>query len=78
MDVISLYTNIPQDDGITVVCEAYEKYMYHNNSPPIPSRPTTLNKYSALYSKNVRSSSTEKTQYLQVHGMSINKILIYS
>ena len=33
--VTSLYTNIPQDEGITIVCEAYEKY--HNNSPPIPS-----------------------------------------
>ena len=35
MNVTSLYTNIPQDEGITTVCEAYDKY--HNNSPPIPS-----------------------------------------
>ena len=35
MDVTSLYTNVPQDAGITIVCEAYQKY--HNNSPPIPS-----------------------------------------
>jgi len=35
MDVTSLYTNILQDEGITIVCKAYEKY--HNNSPPIPS-----------------------------------------
>ena len=35
MDVTSLYTNIPQEEGITIVCQAYEKY--HNNSPPIPS-----------------------------------------
>ncbi|CAH3104105.1 unnamed protein product, partial [Pocillopora meandrina] len=34
MDVTSLYTNIPQEEGITIVCQAYEKY--HNNSPPIP------------------------------------------
>ena len=36
MDVTSLYKNIPQDEGITIVSRiAYEKY--HNNSPPIPS-----------------------------------------
>nr|XP_058953734.1 uncharacterized protein LOC131781097 [Pocillopora verrucosa] len=35
MDVTSLYTNIPQEEGITIVCQAYEKY--HNNNPPIPS-----------------------------------------
>ena len=35
MDVTSLYTNIPQDDGIQTVCSAYENF--HNNNPPIPS-----------------------------------------
>jgi len=35
MDVTSLYTNIPQEEGITTVCKAYEKY--HNYNPPIPS-----------------------------------------
>ena len=35
MHVTSLYTNIPQDEGFTIVWEAYDKY--HNNSPPIPS-----------------------------------------
>ena len=35
MDVTSLYTNIPQDEGIIIVCEAFEKY--YKNSPPIPS-----------------------------------------
>ena len=43
MDVTSLYTNIPQDEGITIACEAYDKY--HNNTPPNPSH--YLNKYSA-------------------------------
>ena len=36
MDVTSLYTNIPQEEGITTVCNAYETF--HNNNPPIPSR----------------------------------------
>ena len=35
MAVTSLYTNILQDEGITIVCEAYDRY--HNNSPSIPS-----------------------------------------
>ena len=35
MDVTSLYTNIPQEEGITTVCRAYQAF--HNNNPPIPS-----------------------------------------
>ena len=34
-DVTSLYTNIPQEEGITTVCKAYEAF--HDNKPPIPS-----------------------------------------
>ena len=36
MDVTSLYTNIPQEEGIMTVCKAYEGFHYYN--PPIPSR----------------------------------------
>ena len=35
MDVSSLYTNIPQEEGITTVCNAYENF--HKNNPPIPT-----------------------------------------
>ena len=35
MDVTSLYTNIPQEKGITIVCNAYE--LFHENNPPIPT-----------------------------------------
>ena len=35
MDVTSLHTKIPQDDGIQTVRNAYENF--HNNNPPIPS-----------------------------------------
>ena len=31
MDVTSLYTNIPQEEGITVVCNAYENF--HDQKP---------------------------------------------
>ena len=36
MDVTSLYTNIPQEEGMNTVCDAYDKF--HHNNPPIPSR----------------------------------------
>ena len=35
MDVTSLYTNIPQEEGITVVCKAYDSF--HKKNPPIPT-----------------------------------------
>ena len=35
MDVSSLYTNISQEEGIKIVCKAYETF--HNNDPPIPT-----------------------------------------
>ena len=35
MDITSLYTNIPQEEGITIVCNAYE--VFHENNPPIPT-----------------------------------------
>ena len=35
MDVTSLYTNIPQEEGINIVCKACEKFYKHNT--PIPT-----------------------------------------
>jgi len=34
MDVTSLYTNIPQEEGINTVCEAYKDF--HQGNPPYP------------------------------------------
>ena len=36
MDVTSLYTNIPQEEGITIICKAYETF--YQNKPSIPSQ----------------------------------------
>ena len=36
MDVASLYTNIPQEEGIDIVCTAYDNC--HKNNPPIPTK----------------------------------------
>ena len=35
MDVISPYTNIPQEDGIEIVCRTYETF--YGNELPIPT-----------------------------------------
>ena len=31
-----IYTNIPQREGITTVCHAYEEF--HQGNPPVPAR----------------------------------------
>ena len=35
MDVTSLYTNIPQEEGINILCKTYQTF--HLNKPPIPN-----------------------------------------
>jgi hypothetical protein len=57
MDVTSLYTNIPQEEGIETVCEAYESY-YEGESP---SQHNILKERLNLYFKKTHSSLLEKT-----------------
>ena len=35
LDVTSLYTNIPQEEGIAIVCRTYETF--YGSKPPIPT-----------------------------------------
>ena len=63
MDVTSLYTNIPQEEGITTVCNAYETF--HNNNPPIPSR-YLRDMLRLILKENSFQFSGEN--YLQIHG----------
>ena len=63
MDFVSLYTNIPQEEGITIVCKTCKTF--HQNKPPIP----------ALYLRDMLSLIlkdncilTAKLNYLQTHG----------
>ena len=63
MDVTSLYTNIPQDDRIQTVCNAYENF--HNNNPPIPSY--YLKQMLGLILKE-NSFEFKGENYLQTHG----------
>ena len=63
MDVTSLYTNIPQEEGINVVCKTYETF--HLNKPPIPS--LYLRDMLRLILKE-NSFHFNGKNYLQTHG----------
>ena len=56
MDVTSLYTNIPQEHGMQIVCVAYDKF--YKSSPPIPT---------SLILEDNSFKFTNKL-YLQRHG----------
>ena len=63
MDVSSLYTNIPQEEGTDIVCKTYEKF--HNHNPPIPTR--YLREMLGLILKE-NSFQFNGENYLQTHG----------
>ena len=63
MDVMSLYTNIPHEEGITTVCRAYDAF--HNNNPPIPTK--HLREMLDLILKE-NSFQFNGENYLQTHG----------
>ena len=65
MDVTSLYTNIPQEEGITLVCQAYETF--HDKNPPIATH--YLRKTLSLILKENSFHCNGKI-YLQTHGTS--------
>ena len=61
MDVTSLtYTNIPQPEGITTVCHAYEEF--HQGNPPVPAKSDT---------KLENSFQFNEKDYLQTHGIAM-------
>ena len=63
MDVTSLYTNIPQREGITTVCHAYEEF--HQGNPPVPTR-FLSEMLSLILLEN--SFQFNLKDYLQTHG----------
>ena len=63
MDVASLYTNIPQEEGIDIVCTAYDNF--HKNNPPIPTK--YLREMLGLILKE-NSFQFNGRHYLQTHG----------
>ena len=52
MDVTSLYSNIPQEEGITTVCQAYEAFYIE------PPSPHTYE----VFKRNAQSQSCKKTR----------------
>ncbi|XP_068672931.1 uncharacterized protein [Montipora foliosa] len=66
MDVSSLYTNIPQEEGIAIVCNAYETF--HNNDPPIPTH-YLREMLGVILTEN--SFEFNKKNYLQTHGIAM-------
>ena len=63
MDVTSLYTNILQEEGINIVCKAYETF--YNDTPSFPNR--LLGKALRLILQE-NSFQFNKRNYLQRHG----------
>ena len=63
MDVTSLYTNIPQEEGITTVCKAYKDF--YQNHLPIPTK--FLRQMLCLILKE-NSFQFNWPHYLQTHG----------
>ena len=63
MDVTSLYTNIPQEEGIETVCRAYD--IFYNNEPPVPTR--LINRALRLILQE-NSFQFMEGHYLQTHG----------
>ena len=57
MDVRSLYTNVPQEEGIETVCKAYDAF--YQEETPSPQNISKERKNSSF--KKPHSSLTEKT-----------------
>ena len=63
LDVTSLYTNIPQEEGINTVCRAFENF--YKDNMPIPTH--SLRKILMLILKENSFEFNDKN-YLQIHG----------
>ena len=63
LDVTSLYTNIPQEEGIKTVCRAYENF--YGDNTPIPTH--SLKKILRLILRE-NSFEFKDKNYLQIHG----------
>ena len=74
MDVTSLYTNIPQEEGMEIVCKAYE--LFHNNhDPPMPAH--NLKKRLGLILTET-SFEFKGNNYLQTHAVAMGTKTVVS
>ena len=63
MDVTSLYTKIPHEEGVTIVCNAYK--VFHKNNTPILT--ALLKEMLGSYSKKILSKLLEETILKRMH-----------
>ena len=73
MDVTSLYTNIPQEEGITTICKAYDIF-YKNN----PSIPTNYLKEMLRLTLQENSFQFIGKDYLQTRGSAMGTKMVVS
>ena len=66
MDVSSLYTNIPQEEGITTVCQEYEAF--YIETPPPPPVPTRYLREMLNLILQENSFRFNGSDYLQTHA----------
>ena len=67
LDVCSLYTNIPQDEGIITVCRYYEDH--YESALPIPT--ADLRELSVRLILEENSFKFKDKHYLQTHGIAM-------
>ena len=68
MDVTSLYTNIPQNEGIEIVCKAYENF--YKDNPPIPTH-YLREMLRIILQENYFQFNVKHYVYLQTHGIAM-------
>ena len=73
MDVTSLYTNIPQEEGITIVCNTYENF--HAQKPPIATN-FLREMLSLILKENSFQFNGKDYQYLQTHGTAMGAKMV--
>ena len=71
MDVTSLYMNIPQKEGINIVCTAYETF--YKDTPPNPER---LRGKALRLILQENSFQFNKRNYLQTHGTTVGTKMV--
>ena len=61
VDITSLYTNIPQEEGIHIVCTAFDNF--DKNNPPIPTKKKYLREMLRLILKENSFQFSEDITY---------------
>ena len=67
MDVTSLYTNVPQEEGTEIVCKAYE--LFHNNHDPLIPAHYLKEKLGLILTGT--SFEFKGNNYLQTHAVAM-------